>query len=307
LPSFGEKLKKEREKRSITLEQISVTTKIGTRMLQALEQDKFNQLPGGIFNKGFVRAYARCIGLDEEQTIADYLQASGEAPPSQPDAPPEISVAEPASDSPSRGLPWGVFAAILLIIAIALSIWSYRQRERVDQQPVPAQRAEHAPENAPAASATTSATPPPVSAQPAPITTSSQPVPPSVAPASSAPASSTQSAASAPSVPLTAAAKPPERAPAPGEFVVSVQARENSWVSITADGATIASEVMDAGSEQVVHARRQVIVKTGNTGAVDFIFNGKKLARQGDYGEVKTLTFVPSGLLPKPATPTTDQ
>ena len=81
LPSFGEKLKQEREKRKITLEQISLSTKIGTRMLQALEEDKFNQLPGGIFNKGFVRAYARSLGLDEDQTVADYLQATGDAPP----------------------------------------------------------------------------------------------------------------------------------------------------------------------------------------------------------------------------------
>ena len=81
LPSFGEKLKQEREKRKITLEQISVSTKIGTRMLQALEENKFNQLPGGIFNKGFVRAYSRVVGLDEDQTVADYMQASGDAPP----------------------------------------------------------------------------------------------------------------------------------------------------------------------------------------------------------------------------------
>jgi Helix-turn-helix domain len=80
LPSFGEKLKQEREKRKITLEQISVTTKIGTRMLQALEEDKFNQLPGGIFNKGFVRAYAKSVGLDEEETIAGYLEATGAVP-----------------------------------------------------------------------------------------------------------------------------------------------------------------------------------------------------------------------------------
>src|SRR5208283_6224597 len=80
LPSFGEKLKQEREKRKITLEQISASTKIGTRMLQALEEDKFNQLPGGIFNKGFVRAYSHCLGLDEDQTVAEYLEASGDAP-----------------------------------------------------------------------------------------------------------------------------------------------------------------------------------------------------------------------------------
>ncbi|MGB7586441.1 MAG: helix-turn-helix transcriptional regulator, partial [Terriglobales bacterium] len=77
MASFGVRLKQEREQRGITLEEISQSTKIGTRLLQALEQDHFDQLPGGIFNKGFIRAYARCLGLDEEQAIADYLAASG--------------------------------------------------------------------------------------------------------------------------------------------------------------------------------------------------------------------------------------
>src|SRR5208282_5443618 len=87
LPSFGEKLKQEREKRKMSLEQISSATKIGTRLLQALEEDKFSQLPGGIFNKGFVRAYSRVVGLDEDQTVAEYMQASGDAPPPRTEIP----------------------------------------------------------------------------------------------------------------------------------------------------------------------------------------------------------------------------
>src|SRR6266481_6432726 len=75
--TFGDRLKKEREQRGISLDDISLTTKIGTRMLRALEEEKFDQLPGGIFNKGFVRAYARHVGLDEEQAITDYLSALG--------------------------------------------------------------------------------------------------------------------------------------------------------------------------------------------------------------------------------------
>src|SRR5450755_1931711 len=132
LPSFGEKLKQEREKRKITLEQISASTKIGTRMLQALEEDKFNHLPGGIFNKGFVRAYARFVGLDEDQTVADYLQASGDAPPPSTEIAPREDVAreaaenvarlEATSDNPPRPLPWGLFAALLLMVALALSL-----------------------------------------------------------------------------------------------------------------------------------------------------------------------------------------
>ena len=61
------------------LDAISNTTKISTRMLRALEDEQFDQLPGGVFNKGFVRAYARQIGLDEEEAVADYLAALRES------------------------------------------------------------------------------------------------------------------------------------------------------------------------------------------------------------------------------------
>jgi cytoskeletal protein RodZ len=73
--AFGEKLRKQRELRGIELDAISNATKISTRMLRALEDERFDQLPGGVFNKGFVRAYARQIGLDEEESVAGYLAA----------------------------------------------------------------------------------------------------------------------------------------------------------------------------------------------------------------------------------------
>ncbi len=77
--AFGEKLRKQREQRNIALDAISNTTKISTRMLRALEDENFDQLPGGVFNKGFVRAYARQVGLNEEEAIADYLAALRES------------------------------------------------------------------------------------------------------------------------------------------------------------------------------------------------------------------------------------
>jgi cytoskeletal protein RodZ len=79
LGSFGEKLRKQREERGIALDAISKTTKISTRMLRALEDEHFDQLPGGVFNKGFVRAYARQVGLDAEEAISDYLAALRES------------------------------------------------------------------------------------------------------------------------------------------------------------------------------------------------------------------------------------
>jgi len=79
LGAFGEKLRQQREQRGLALDAISNTTKISTRMLRALEDEHFDQLPGGVFNKGFVRAYARQVGLDEEEAVADYLAALRES------------------------------------------------------------------------------------------------------------------------------------------------------------------------------------------------------------------------------------
>jgi len=109
--SFGERLKREREKRKVSLDEIALSTKIGTRMLHALEEEKFEQLPGGIFNKGFVRAYARHLGLDEEQTIADYLEAAGETAPKRFEPTPEVRILparEAESEKLPKTVPWGM-------------------------------------------------------------------------------------------------------------------------------------------------------------------------------------------------------
>ncbi|MGA9791110.1 MAG: DUF4115 domain-containing protein, partial [Terriglobales bacterium] len=97
----------------------------------------------------------------------------------------------------------------------------------------------------------------------------------------------------------------PAAAPAtvPGEFTIVIQAREESWVSVTADGKAGGSELMAAGTEQTIRGRKQVIVKAGNAGGVDFRFNGKKLDTGGDYGEVKIVTFGPAGLIPNAPAP----
>jgi cytoskeletal protein RodZ len=72
---FGDKFRKERERQGIKLEDVSNSTKIGSRMLRAIEEEHFDQLPGGVFNKGFIRAYAKHLGLNEEETITGYVAA----------------------------------------------------------------------------------------------------------------------------------------------------------------------------------------------------------------------------------------
>ena len=74
MASFGDTLKRERELREITLREISDATKINVRYLEALEQNRFDSLPGGLFNKGFIRAYSTYIGVDGEAMVNCYLQ-----------------------------------------------------------------------------------------------------------------------------------------------------------------------------------------------------------------------------------------
>jgi cytoskeleton protein RodZ len=92
----------------------------------------------------------------------------------------------------------------------------------------------------------------------------------------------------------------------PGEFTVLIQTREESWISITADGKSVSRETLAAGTERAVRGRKDVLVKVGNAGGVGFLFNGKKLDTGGEFGEVKTITLGPAGIIPNaPAPPST--
>ena len=312
MPAFGEKLKLEREKRKITLEQISASTKIGTRMLLALEEDKFDQLPGGIFNKGFVRAYARFVGLDEDQTVADYLEASGDAPPISTEiATPEdgfresaarenaenVSRLEAIGDAPSRELPWGLFAVLLLVVAVSLSLWSHRQREHARQSLRHAQTTAATPSPAEQSSTQGSSELP----NQAPVEDTGAGSPSAVSPHGGSPAR--ESTPSIPAQPVPASpstARPASVAAAaiPGQFTVVVQAREESWISISADGKTLVSKVLPAGAVRTARGSKEISVTAGNAAGVDILFNGKKLNLGGEPGEVKTVSFGPEGIMP---------
>ncbi len=72
MPTLGQELKRLREGRGISLHQISDTTHIGVRFLQAIEGDTYGILPGGIFNRAFVRKFAAKVGMDEEEALSLY-------------------------------------------------------------------------------------------------------------------------------------------------------------------------------------------------------------------------------------------
>jgi cytoskeletal protein RodZ len=72
-PDFGNRMKRLREERGVTLRQIADATKISLGALEALERNDISRLPGGIFSRAFVRSYAIEVGLDPEQTVRDFL------------------------------------------------------------------------------------------------------------------------------------------------------------------------------------------------------------------------------------------
>ena len=73
--NFGSYLKQERELRGVPLEEISGATKIHIRYLKALEENSFDQLPGEVFIKGYIRSYANTIGTDVEEMLKIYMES----------------------------------------------------------------------------------------------------------------------------------------------------------------------------------------------------------------------------------------
>ena len=284
MDSFGARLKREREKRKITLDEIALSTKIGTRFLTALEEEQFDQLPGGIFNKGFVKAYARHLGIDEDQAVADYVAANQAIVPQiSPEVSPELVVltsrAKETGDLPEGGIPWGLFSIALLTLAVGLAIWGVLSRDKsakpnpVVTAPVVAKSSTPAPENV--AQAVTARAAAPETASPSPV-------------------SPAQPAAHETSPPAAS----PDAASNPGAFLVQIKAREDAWVAIIADGREIMQDTLSASEQKSIGAREEIVIKTGNAGALDISFNGKKLPSQGAYNQVKTLTFDPNGQRP---------
>jgi cytoskeletal protein RodZ len=105
---FGEHLKREREMRGVTIQEISTATRISSRFLEALENENWDQLPGGVFNRGFIRSIARFLGLDEETLVAEYALESN--------AKPELRTTSHSEQIPRDWQPLGAAAAILVLV-----------------------------------------------------------------------------------------------------------------------------------------------------------------------------------------------
>ena len=115
MASFGENLRRERELRGVALRDIADATKISVRFLQALEQDRVDILPGGIFPRSFVRQYAKHLGLDPDRMVTEFDHVYG----------PELVV--PKASAPPRrrsdARPLLVVAGLLLLAGVGFLAW----------------------------------------------------------------------------------------------------------------------------------------------------------------------------------------
>jgi cytoskeleton protein RodZ len=107
--SIGATLHAERLRLGKDLAKIAAETKICATILEALENDRFDSLPGGAYRRSFLRQYARALGVNEEETLAAFRQQYQETP-----------VALPAPPKP-RPIPYVRGAASLLLAASAIA------------------------------------------------------------------------------------------------------------------------------------------------------------------------------------------
>jgi cytoskeleton protein RodZ len=279
--SFGDRLRREREMRGITLDEITESTKVSRRHLEALEGEHFDQLPGGVFNKGFVRAYAHFLGIDEDQAVADYSAACNELPEPENKFPLDIHAKPDPDLNPKRSYLPLVFAVAALVgVLVGYAFWAKSKPHSTDS-----------------AETTTAQSSPAASEKPANAST------PAVAPAASTAASEPKPRAVEHTA-ATAPANPQQPAPAAAAadksektFSISVKAKEDSWVSIVADGKSVMQRVLNADKHKKIKAGKVLVLRTGNAGGIEVSFNGKPLGTLGNENEPRTLTFNATGLV----------
>jgi cytoskeleton protein RodZ len=288
--TFGDRLRRERETRGITLEQVSESTKISSRSLQALERDEFDKLPGGIFNKGFVRAYAHHLGLDEDQAVSDFITAcGGEKEQPLPDPPIQRAIARGQRTEAHAN--WRGFVSLICVLAIGVAmVWKVGPLTFREISGFVSSRLKVHPADEPSAS-------PAVVAQPVAENTASSVTAPQKKSTTKAQAVTVAASAAvvAPS-PSSNVDTPATSDTSSSSFVVQVVAKENAWVQIVADGKLLSEGVLVPPTEKQVRAAEEVVIKTKTAAGVEVSLNGHLLPSLGGQYETATVTLNAGGV-----------
>jgi cytoskeletal protein RodZ len=277
MSSFGENLRQEREARHISLEEISAATKISVRLLQAIEEEEFDRLPGGVFNTNFIRQYARHMGLDEEKVLGEYRALT--APPAEIPTLHRISGPQPewrftapaerdtVPRQDSQLWKWTTLGMALLGVCSALYLW-VQDRQTDAAINTPPAKSERAP----------------------------RPTPPNPVAEARPPTKQTPEASAAPAGPASAPAA--SLLPPSGDAAVRVDLRasEDVWVSAVADGESRFQAVLQPEQTRSILAKSIVRLRVGNAGALAITLNGAPQAPLGPKGHVRTVVLTPSGM-----------
>lgn len=249
---FGGTLRSARERKGISLRHIANATKISMGALESLERNDFSRLPGGIFSRSFVRAYAQEVGLDPDETVSEFLKETGETfqPPSQiveENAPIMPEHPDPGLEMQSNLAPRLVKIAFIAIPLVAAIIYfAMKEAATGPAAPLATVTAEQA---------TAAATPPAAPAEPAP-----------------------------------AAATGPIPDLGPGETMrIVLEPSAECWVSLTVDGSVRVSRLMTAGERETHEIREGAVLQLGDAAAMRFSINGRASKPIGASGAVETL------------------
>jgi cytoskeleton protein RodZ len=253
---FGARLRRAREQRGISLQDIATRTRISRTALDALERNDIARLPGGIFTRAFVRAYAAEVGLNPERAVHEFIE---EFPHDSVTAGTPLS--SQADDNEAIESERRVASAVLTLVLISLplagAVVYFGATGRQAAAP---------------ASATASAD---AAARPLPTGTQGHEVPVSGI-------ASTRGD----SVPPPAADRQPASAAPP--LVITLRADAPCWTSASVDGQRQVWRTLQPGDEVRLSASREVRVSAGNAAALGITINGAPARPLGTAGEVVT-------------------
>lgn len=302
--------------RGVSLEEISAATRISVRFLEALENEQWERLPGGIFNRGFIRSVARFLGLDEEGLVAEYALETHERP--------EIAVwtKEPVRKRPNWAAIGGAIAVVILLI---LGVWYVHERYGAEiiawheEHPIFKTLAARFRHSKAATSSNTSSNTPnnlPRDSSSSPVAASPEkqketaPAPQGATPAPLIPAQPNSSQATNPSVTAPAPVNPattPTAAPRSGNSAATtgpmelkVEAGETSTVTVLADGKAVFSGKLEAQRTLTLHAQKSFTVSSSKSSAVLLELNGHTVPPLGPPGEPGKITLTRDNLKPSP-------
>ncbi len=293
MPSFGERLRRERLKQGLDIQDVAARTRINARYLSAIENDDVDSLPGKFFFRSFVRQYALALGLEEtafDEEIREVL-GRGEAAPEVPAPPPPHIDVPPILTGAARRtnrIPGSAIVLLAVIIACA-GLFGWWQRARTPaMEPLPAAAPAPVPADAGPAAQSPAAAPGtlamPVSGAPEGAKPSAaEPVPASVPPTET---------------PTEAPAPKPPAAPGPlgsGPITVEVTANEPVWVNIVSDGRDLVTRVLQPGDSRVVRGSGEIRILSGNAGGMSVRVNGQPVEDVGPRGQVRVITVTPEG------------